>query len=259
MARARNIKPSYFKHEDLAECGIEAHFLFAGLWCLADREGRLKDKPRTIQNEVLPFYDVDVDALLHLLASHPKNEKEKFIIRYEVDGVKYIQITKFYEHQNPHVKEAESTIPPYVGLLPEKHQKSTGLLPEKHQKSRADSLIPDSLIPDSDDKVPYQKIADTWNEKCGDNYPRVTNMGKTRREHLRARWEQFGGSLETFEKLFGMVNDSVFLQGQNNRNWKANFDWVIKNEDNPIKVLEGNYVNKGPPEEPLCNGDDIIW
>lgn len=39
MARARNIKPSFFKNEDLADLNPFDRLLFIGLWCLADREG----------------------------------------------------------------------------------------------------------------------------------------------------------------------------------------------------------------------------
>lgn len=260
MARARNIKPQFFINEDLPEIGIEAHFLFAGLWCLADREGRLKDKPKTIKNQVMPYYDVDVDRLLDLLAAYPKG-KTQFIIRYEVDDERYIQITNFTKHQNPHINEAKSTIPPYVGGEPEKHHTNTIQAPEKHGATRDDSLNSDSLNSETEnaERVPYKKIADIWNEKCGDKLSRVTSVGDTRKRHLRARWVQIGGTLEAFERLFSMVAASDFLCGITKPDWRATFDWVIEKDENTAKVLEGNYANKGPPEEPLCNGDDIIW
>ena len=46
MARARNIKPGFFRNADLVEMPIEARLLFIGLWTLADRSGRLEDRPR---------------------------------------------------------------------------------------------------------------------------------------------------------------------------------------------------------------------
>ena len=52
MARARNIKPGFFKNEDLAECSPWARLCFAGLWTLADREGRLEDRANVIQDEL---------------------------------------------------------------------------------------------------------------------------------------------------------------------------------------------------------------
>lgn len=259
MARARNIKPQYFINEDLPEIGIEAHFLFAGLWCLADREGRLKDRPKSIKTQLMPYYNVDVDHLLEQLATHPVGKKEKFIIRYQIEEENYIQITNFTKHQNPHINESKSTIPPHVGAEPEKHHTNTIQTPEKHGATRDDSLNSDSLNSDTSDPVPFKKITDSWNEHCGEVLPKVTTVGDGRKKHLRARWVQLGGSLEAFDKLFSLVAQSSFLTGKTNPGWQASFDWVIKNEENTAKVLEGKYTNKGPPEEPLCNGDEIIW
>ena len=50
MARARNIKPGFFKNEFLAEMPCEVRLLFIGLWTLADREGRLEDRPKRIKD-----------------------------------------------------------------------------------------------------------------------------------------------------------------------------------------------------------------
>lgn len=151
MARARNIKPGYFINDDLAALGMAAQLLFAGLWCIADREGRLADRPVRIKAQVMPYYDVDVDELLNKLA------EGGFIIRYEIDGCKYIQILKFKEHQNPHKNEAQSVIPPPSGKAPEEHCISTVQKPEEHYSTPADSLNPitDSfkLIPDNTSPV----------------------------------------------------------------------------------------------------------
>lgn len=110
MARARNIKPGLYKNEDLAECSIWARYIFPGLWMLADREGRLEDRPKRIKAELLPFDTKDVEPLLAELMS------AGFIVRYEVDGVRYIQISKFSEHQTPHVREQASTFPSPLGI-----------------------------------------------------------------------------------------------------------------------------------------------
>ncbi len=105
MARARILKPGFFKNEDLLECSMAARLLFAGLWTLADREGRLEDRPKKTKLEIFPGDDVDCDALLNELA------ERKFILRYQVKENKYIQILKFIEHQKPHKNEIASIIP----------------------------------------------------------------------------------------------------------------------------------------------------
>ena len=64
MARARNIKPGLYKNEDLAECSVWARYIFPGMWMLADREGRLEDRPKRIKGELLPYDSIEVEPLL---------------------------------------------------------------------------------------------------------------------------------------------------------------------------------------------------
>jgi hypothetical protein len=107
--RSRNIKPGFFKNDTLAELDFAGRLLFIGLWGLADREGRLEDRPKKIKAEIFPYDDVNVDSFLGELA------KRSFIIRYEAGGERYIQIVNFDKHQNPHPREAASTIPAPAG------------------------------------------------------------------------------------------------------------------------------------------------
>lgn len=63
--RSRNLKPGFFRNELLAEIKPIGRILFQGLWCLADREGRLEDRPKRIKMDVLPYdTNVDVDSLI---------------------------------------------------------------------------------------------------------------------------------------------------------------------------------------------------
>jgi uncharacterized phage protein (TIGR02220 family) len=161
MARSRNIKPGFFKNEGLGELNPLTRILFAGLWCLADREGRLEDRPKRIRAEVLPYDDGSVDDMLNEL------HQAGFILRYEVGGQRFIQVQNFSRHQNPHHKEPQSTIPapgepqtspgqdlgePQTspGQDLGEPQTSPGLAQVQPQSSRADSL---NLIPDSLEKT----------------------------------------------------------------------------------------------------------
>lgn len=105
MARTRLIKPGTFKNEVLAKCDPFARILFTGLWCLADRDGKLQDRPERIKAEVLPYDTVDITVLLQQLSDN------KFITRYEVGDEKIILINNFKVHQHPHKTEALSIIP----------------------------------------------------------------------------------------------------------------------------------------------------
>ena len=117
MARIRYLKPDFFKDEDLAEIPYDIRLFFAGLWCYADKAGRLEDRPLRLKADIMP-YDLkfEVERALEILA-HPKKHspiKKPFIIRYEINGERYIQIVSWGKHQKPHHTETESSIPPPV-------------------------------------------------------------------------------------------------------------------------------------------------
>ena len=141
VARARNIKPGFFKNDQLAECHPLARILFAGLWCEADRLGRLENRPKRLKAEYLAYDTCDVDQLLTEL------EQRSFIIRYVVDGTAYITIPNFGKHQNPHVREPNSSIP-----APDMHSACTSpstmqaQCPHSSGPADSPSLIPDSPI-----------------------------------------------------------------------------------------------------------------
>lgn len=46
-----------------------------------------------------------------------------------------------------------------------------------------------------------------------------------------------------FENAFRNAQSSSFLSGENERGWRADFDWILK-EANIVKILEGTYDNK---------------
>ncbi len=105
--RARNIKPGFFKNENLGKKDPLARILFAGLWSMADREGRLEDRPARIKAEILPYDSCDIESLLTSLAEGD----DPFILRYESNGRRCIQVIHFLKHQNPHWRASATPDP----------------------------------------------------------------------------------------------------------------------------------------------------
>lgn len=106
MPRIRYIKPDFFFDEDLADLPFEHRLAYSGLWCQADREGRLEDSPKKLKAHIFPYDEVDMNKILNDLAKKP------FVVRYELNGKKYLQIINFHKHQKPHHTEQDSKIPP---------------------------------------------------------------------------------------------------------------------------------------------------
>ena len=128
MARTRQLKHDFFLNEDLAALDPLTRLLFQGLWLLADREGRLEDRPARIKAQIFPYHEADVDAMLNSLSG--------FLVRYSTldttldSGLEssldstpnscldsgFIQIINFKKHQHIHPDEKQSTIPEYRGI-----------------------------------------------------------------------------------------------------------------------------------------------
>lgn len=102
MARARNIKPSFFDNDTLALNNDPlGRLLFIGLWTLADCNGNLEWRAHRIKVKVLPYDECDVERLAINL------DKSGFI-RFYSDGENIlVNITNFTLHQNPHKNERD--------------------------------------------------------------------------------------------------------------------------------------------------------
>lgn len=146
--RARNLKPAFFKNEDLADLPFEYRLLFQGLWCIADAQGRLEDRPKRIKADIFPYDSVDVVAGLDSL------QAKGFIERYTASEVACIQIVNFSRHQHPHKKEQANP-----ELAPCKNGASTG----DSGASPASCLIPhtESLMPHTANGRHEAKAAET--------------------------------------------------------------------------------------------------
>lgn len=238
MARSRNIKPSIMENEDLAELDPIARLLFIYLWMLADREGRLEDRPKRIAGRALPYdREVDVDDLLNQLAG------AGFITRYVLGSLGIIQINNFAKHQSPHVRETASELPSM--------EQGTTKAVTRHNlgKPEASPRSPDSLflIPDSSFLIaevaadaavtgkpatkeklacPAEEIVRLYHQAMPNN-PEVRVLNDARRKTIRARWKEaaslnckpFGyisreDGLTAWRKFFEVCAESDFLTGR---------------------------------------------
>lgn len=209
MARARNIKPAFFKNYELADAGPIAQILFAGLWCLADREGRLEDKPRLIKAELFPYYECDVNGELTEL------QRLGFVRRYVNAGVAVVEVLNFKKHQAPHNTEKASLLPEFIEgsesvppVQPPPNPGNGGLTvnsPLSNDGKTPDSLIPDSLIPDPLSPQPPEGVCErTDGDATGmfasfwKLYPRKTDKAKAQKA-----WAKLDPDQPLFDEIMG--------------------------------------------------------
>ena len=89
-------------------------------------------------------------------------------------------------------------------------------------------------------KIDYQKIVNMYNDICI-SFSKVSKLSDARKKSIKARLNTY--NYDDFKTLFTKAEASNFLKGKNSRDWQANFDWLIK-DNNMAKVLDGNYDNK---------------
>jgi hypothetical protein len=255
MSRIRTIKPEFFLHEGLASLSPLHRLLFEGLWVLADRNGRLKDRPGRIKAAVLPYDSCDIDAMLDDLASHA----ERFIVRYRIEGDRFIEITKFLVHQRPHYKEPEGFIPAAPEGVPARRSKSSKFnhepkSPQHHPKDepiiteegRYDLVGKEGKGMDKGNGTMQQPsmmlegVLEQWKHIPGVVQPTEITMPIRQRIHSRIREHP---NQSWWEALFQRIAASEFLCGRKT-DFTATLDWILAPK-NLAKIMAGNYDNRG--------------
>ena len=99
---------------------------------------------------------------------------------------------------------------------------------------------------------PYQKIIADYNEILGPYLGMCQKLTPTRQKAVRARWLDCmkDGDFKTqedgvvyFKRYFDYIRSCDFLMGSNGRDWRADFDWIFK-QQNYTKICEGKYLSR---------------
>lgn len=234
MARARNIKPGFFTNDVLADVDPLGRILFQGLWCHADREGRLECRPRKLKAEILPYDECDIDDLLSQL------ESRGFISVYSVENSQYIQVVNFSKHQNPHIKEGASSIPAPNGTVKAPTENSASTVQEQCSNSESTEragLIPDSLnrIPDS----PINQVDDVF-----DGFPSF--WFEYPKKHHKADAEKAWKKIKADPEKTDLILEALFRH-RRTRQWQKDNGQFIPNP--------ATWLNRRSWEDVLTDAD----
>lgn len=101
------------------------------------------------------------------------------------------------------------------------------------------NIIPNGIVADATPPPRPEEFANTWNRERG-SLPKVAAFTLERRRKTQTRITA-GLTLESFIEVVVRCRGTPFLCGDNDRGWRANYDWLMKNGTNPAKVLEGRY------------------
>jgi hypothetical protein len=101
----------------------------------------------------------------------------------------------------------------------------------------------------NENNISYQEIVDEYHSICT-NLPKVTKLTDKRKKSINARVNDF--DRETVTAVFKKLSKSKWHNGDNDRNWKADFDWIM-NPNNFVKILEKQDICKQQ------NNDGLPW
>jgi hypothetical protein len=110
MPKIRSVKPSFFMSRAVKRLTDKQKLVWQGLWPNADDEGRMLDEPGIIVGQLwaLSLNEAKLDVLLTEL------HRAGRVIRYEVAGEGFIQVTNWHEHQKV-TRPVASLLPPCIG------------------------------------------------------------------------------------------------------------------------------------------------
>lgn len=142
--------------------------------------------------------------------------------------------------QNRTSKYTLITIDNYDLYQDVEHQKNiTGTSKEHHGNTNNNDNNDNN---DNKDICPYKEIQNLFNNVCV-SLPKVQKLTNSRKDKLKTRWNEMP-DIERWKLLFETVEEIPFLKGENKDGWTATFDWLVVNDKNYLKVLEGNYKSK---------------
>lgn len=94
-----------------------------------------------------------------------------------------------------------------------------------------------------------------WNSLIKDPIPSLLTFNQERKNKLLSRVAE-GFDLKV---AIDRIMASDFLMGKNDRGWCADFDWLVKNEKNWVKVMEGKYDNRAPVKKKSFNPERYAY
>jgi hypothetical protein len=101
-------------------------------------------------------------------------------------------------------------------------------------------------IPESDPGPNPRKLVELWNEIVKDPLPQVNlklfKPGSPRWKSAKARLEEMP-DLDYWRQVIERISKSDFCNGKNDRGWKANMEFLIRQETH-VKAMEGAYDNR---------------
>lgn len=277
MARIRSVKPTHWTDRELASISLGAHLFWIGTWNFSDDKGVFEFDPILLKSQIFPRRtDVTNEDVVKWCK---ELENKNFIIPLNYKGVDYYISRTFETHQKID-KPQPSKIPDenVRRAIAERSPNDPGLvaldrigeerIKERRGKGRelrgkgitakaVGAVAPPPTLLDENLKKKFEEAKKTkkglvefinaekpkfiepyfllWNIFASKySVPAIKQITPSRKRKFNVRIGEDGFDLV---KILETAAKSEFLRTSK---WFG-FDWIIANDKNWLKVLEGNY------------------
>lgn len=251
MARIRTIKPDFWEDEKIGKLPIPCRLFFIGCWNFADDFGCIKGSVALLKSQIFPYdenlrvsevkkwIDALVDARMLIPIIHVE-ESYYYIRTFRSHQVLDSRYSKSYigkEIVNDLINKALNSNNQDTTLTHSEHDVITTEEMEM-EKEYNPPIIPQG---DETERFDFNSFLDCFNQTFKGRLPVVTKMTTNRKKAVKCCISEYGK--ESIRTVYDNILSSSFLIGNNDKNWKCDFDWIFKSK-NYIKILEGNYNGK---------------
>ncbi len=133
----------------------------------------------------------------------------------------------------PHPENRDMDNMPQLNTKEDKESNRTKDLPNKEERDKSLS---------KKERIDYDAIVKCWNE-TNTLLPNVKMLNNKRKEQIRTLLASNNATVDDLMKAINIISMSSFCQGKNDRNWRASFDWLIKDTKSCFsRLFEGAYA-----------------
>ena len=167
----------------------------------------------------------------------PSRDEKGLII-----GLDYVFYEEPYEEEpskeepqqdNPHPENQDMDNMPQINTKDDKESNRTKDLPNKEEKDKSFS---------KKERIDYDAIIKCWNE-TNPTLSSVRMLNDDRKKQIRTLLASNNATVDDLMKAIKIISMSSFCQGKNDRNWRASFDWLIKDTKSCFsRLFEGVYA-----------------
>lgn len=194
------------------------------------------NKPNIINPIVVPIWTF----IQSQLDKFNSNYEQNVIDRNRVNGAKGGRPKKSQENPNNPMGLNET-------------QKTLNKNKNINKNENINNNIEEGKPSPTSEKIDYDSFVNFYNGTCT-NLPKVIKLTQSRKNAIRIILKKFNKK-EIAEGL-KIANETDFLIGNNKRGWKADFDFIIK-ENNLTKIIEGSYEKNNGSNTKGATGDEL--